>query len=257
GDIILGDGPGVGDPRGRGRPFGAAARSGDGDLATAVVVCHAGRNPLGAWHSGRCGPHGIAQHMTGGCSSGTANPGRRLGGPSGPAGQDIPVVEADRDRGSRGCQEPRATLARKVSTARLKTSGSSRLAVWPVRGRTARPAVGMVRLSISAGSRQPSSSSPTRISTGTAIRASSPVSAYSEGRAAWTPRMVSALPSEEWPARASANSAQPRGFLFWNWTRAGPTAYRSATLAAPSAAKAAPVSTDSERKASARSGSAP
>ena len=36
--------------------------------------------------------------------------------------------------------------------------------------------------------------------------------------------MVRALPSEEWPASASANSAQPRGFLFWNWTRAGPTA---------------------------------
>jgi hypothetical protein len=36
------------------------------------------------------------------------------------------------------------------------------------------------------------------------------------------------------PASASANSAQPRWFLFWNWTRARPTAYRSAALAAPS-----------------------
>jgi hypothetical protein len=51
--------------------------------------------------------------------------------------------------------------------------------------------------------------------------------------------MVRALPREEWAASASANSAQPRGFLFWNWTRAGPAAYRSATFAAPSAANAA------------------
>ena len=69
--------------------------------------------------------------------------------------------------------------------------------------------------------------------------------------------MVSALPSEECPASAAANSAQPRGFLFWNWTRAGPAAYRSATFAAPSAANAAAVSMDSARKASARSGWAP
>jgi hypothetical protein len=67
----------------------------------------------------------------------------------------MPVVEAVRDLGSLACQEPRATLARKVSTARLKTSGSSRLAVCPMRGRTASAAVAMVRLSTSAGSRQP------------------------------------------------------------------------------------------------------
>src|SRR5580693_9174736 len=172
-------------------------------------------------------------------------------------GQLMPVVEAEQDRGSRGRHEPRATLDRKLSTARLKTSGSSRLAVWPVRGRTVRPAAGMVRLSISAGSRQPSSSSPTRTRTGAVMRASLSANAYSEGRPAWTPRMVRALPREEWPASALANSAQPRGFLFWNWTRAGPAAYRSATFAAPSAANAAAVSTDSARKASARSGSAP
>ena len=45
--------------------------------------------------------------------------------------QLIPVVEAERDRGSRQRQAPRVTLARNMSTARLKTSGSSRLAVWP------------------------------------------------------------------------------------------------------------------------------
>ncbi len=69
--------------------------------------------------------------------------------------------------------------------------------------------------------------------------------------------MVRALPSEDCPASAAANSAHPRGVLFWNWTRAGPIAYRSATFAAPSAANAAAVSTDSARKASARSGWAP
>ena len=142
----------------------------------------------------------------------------------------MPMVEAERDLGSRARQEPRATLPRNVSTARLNTSGSSRLAVWPVRGRTARPAVGMVRLSISAGSRQPSSSSPTSTRTGMATLASSSVRSYRDGRAACTPRMVRALPSEECPASAAANSAHPRGFLFWNWTRA----CRSHTVRRPS-----------------------
>ncbi len=57
-------------------------------------------------------------------------------------GQLMPVVEAERDRESRGCHAPQTTLARKLSGARLKTSGSSRLAVWPVRGKTTRPAAG-------------------------------------------------------------------------------------------------------------------
>src|SRR5262249_58272851 len=101
--------------------------------------------------------------------------------------------------------------------------------------------------------RQPASSSPARIRTGTLILARASVSAYNEGLAAWTPRMVRALPREEWPASAAANSAQPRGFLFWHWTVAGPTAYPSATLAAPSAAKAAAVRTYSARQAPNRS----
>ena len=154
-------------------------------------------------------------------------------------GTAAPVVDADTERGSRGRQAPRCTAARNRSTAALNTPGSSRLAVWPVRGRMARPADGMVRLSISAVSRQPSSSSPARISTGTATPASSSRSAYSDGRPACTPRMVSAEPSDECPASAAANSAQPRGFLFWNCTRAGPAAYHSATRAAPSRSKAA------------------
>src|SRR6266487_3103065 len=104
---------------------------------------------------------------------------------AGEGGQVMPVVEAERDLGSLACQEPRAALARNVSTASLKTSGSSRLAVWPVRGSTPRPAVGMVRLSMSAGSRQPSSSSPTRIRTGTLTVARASVSAYSEGLSVW------------------------------------------------------------------------
>ena len=82
----------------------------------------------------------------------------------------------------------------------------------------------MARLSIRAGSRQPSSSSPVMMSTGTRIPASSAASPYSEGRAAWTPRMVSAAPVAECPPSAAANWAQARGFLFWNWTRAGPAA---------------------------------
>jgi hypothetical protein len=46
------------------------------------------------------------------------------------------MVESETERGSREGQMPRATAARKRSTAWLNTSGSSRLAVWPVRGRT-------------------------------------------------------------------------------------------------------------------------
>src|SRR5262249_27214670 len=142
GDVVLGGRPGVGGTRGRDWPSLAATRSGDGDLTAAVMVCHAGQNSLGALRLGRCGPHGIAQHMTRGRSSGSANRNKKpeiWGAREArrPGGQLMPVVEAERDRGSRECQAPRATLARKVSTTRLKTSGSSRLAVWPVRGRTA------------------------------------------------------------------------------------------------------------------------
>jgi hypothetical protein len=82
GDLILGDRTGVGRARGRDRPVRAAARPGERDVAAVFArragtcltdVCHAGQNPLGARHIGRCGPHGIAQHMTGGGSSRTAN----------------------------------------------------------------------------------------------------------------------------------------------------------------------------------------
>ena len=69
--------------------------------------------------------------------------------------------------------------------------------------------------------------------------------------------MVSADPSAEWPASASANSAQPRGFLFWNCTRAGPRAYHRATAAAPSASNAAAIASHSARNAAWRSGAAP
>ena len=78
GDLVFGDGPGVGRALGRSRPGRAAARPGERDVAAAVFsrltgVGHAGQNPLGARHTGRCGPHGIAQHMSGGGSSRTAN----------------------------------------------------------------------------------------------------------------------------------------------------------------------------------------
>ncbi len=69
--------------------------------------------------------------------------------------------------------------------------------------------------------------------------------------------MVSAEPSDECPASAVANSAQPRGFLPWNWTRAGPAAYHSATRAAPSRSKAAAIASHSARNAAWRSGGAP
>ena len=158
----------------------------------------------------------------------------------------VPLVEADRDRGSRGRQAPRSTAARNRSTAASKASGSSRLAVWPVRGRMASPAEGMVRLSISAGSRHPSSSSPTISSTGVGTAAARPQPVQRRpGRlhAAHGERR----PRAECRASAAANSAQPRGFLFWNCTRAGPTAYRAATRCAPSVSKAAAVASHSAR----------
>src|SRR5450756_943501 len=77
-----------------------------------------------------------------------------------------PVIESDIARGSRRRHPPLSTAVRKAPTARLKASGSSRFAVWPVRGRITRPDMGMVRLSMSEGSRLPSSSSPASTSTG-------------------------------------------------------------------------------------------
>ena len=69
--------------------------------------------------------------------------------------------------------------------------------------------------------------------------------------------MVSAEPSAECPASASANSAQPRGFLFWNCTRAGPTAYQRATCSDPSFSNATAIASHSARNAAWRSGAAP
>jgi len=72
-------------------------------------------------------------------------------------------------------QRPLSTVQRNSCTIRLNRSGSSRLHTCPVRGRTTRPADGIVRLSRRSGSRQPSSSSPVTISVGTCSRRKSSV----------------------------------------------------------------------------------
>ena len=110
-----------------------------------------------------------------------------------------------------------------MNTWRLNSSGSSMLMVCPEQGITARPEPGMARFIISAGSRQGSSSSPTIRSTVGAPRLFIPSGV--EGR----PGGLHAAHGERGPepgmlGQPAANSAQPRGFLFWNCTRVGPTA---------------------------------
>jgi hypothetical protein len=87
--------------------------------------------------------------------------------------------------------------------------------MWPVRRRTTRPAAGMLRLSISAGSGQPF------VLVGDQQDRSLHLGQFLgervEGRAAdLDAARGQGAASEECPASASANSAQPRGFLFWN-----------------------------------------
>src|SRR5260370_3654320 len=135
-----------------------------------------------------------------------------------------PRIEPVTERGSRRGQRPLSTWWRKSAQVRLKRSGSSRFTACPVFGKTTSAAVGIVRFINRPGSRHGSSSSPVMIRVGTSRLRMRSVRSHSEGRRAWTPRIVFAEPKVECSARLAANSAQPRGSLFWNWTREGPIA---------------------------------
>ena len=130
------------------------------------------------------------------------------------------------------------------------------LIVWPDQGSTTSPEVAMLRFMSSAGSRQGSSSSPVRISVGVSIFSMPSTSSQSDGRFICTPRMVSAWPFDEPSRNCCANSAQPRGSLFWNCTRVGPRAYLRAASAQFASNEAAAAS-HSARNLSFLSGSAP
>src|SRR5437868_8594923 len=133
-----------------------------------------------------------------------------------------PRIEPVTERGSRRGQRPLSTWWKKSAQVRLKRSGSSRLTACPVLGKTTSAAVGIVRFINSPGSRHGSSSSPVMIRVGTLRLRMRSVRSHSEGRRACTPRIVFAEPNVECSARWAANSAQPRGSLFWNCTREGP-----------------------------------
>src|SRR5580693_4781451 len=135
-----------------------------------------------------------------------------------------PRIEPVTERGSRRGQRPLSTWWKKSAQVRLKRSGSSRFTACPVFGKTTSAAVGIVRFIKRPGSRQGSSSSPVMTNVGTSRLCMPSVRSHSEGRRACTPRIVLAEPKVECSARCAANSAQPRGSLFWNWTRDGPIA---------------------------------
>src|SRR6516165_4751786 len=135
-----------------------------------------------------------------------------------------PRIEPVTERGSRRGQRPLSTWWKNSAQLRLNSPGSSRLSACPVLGKTMSAAVGIVRFISKPGSRQGSSSSPVMINVGTSSLPMWSVRSHSEGRRAWTPRIVFAEPNVECSARWAANSAQPRGSLFWNCTRVGPIA---------------------------------
>ena len=120
--------------------------------------------------------------------------------------------------------EAEASAKRFEELTIAKAAGSSRLTAWPVFGTTTRAALEIIRFINSAGSRHGQSSSPVMISVGVFIVFISSTTSYSDGRRFCTPRMVSAAPVLECCASCSANSCQPRGSLFWNCTRDGPSA---------------------------------
>src|SRR5262249_44361379 len=108
-----------------------------------------------------------------------------------PAGR---MAEPVCDAGFRRGQRPASTAVRKSSTARLKSSGSSRLMVWPALGITTRPEQGSLRFMKMAGSRHGSSSSPVMMSVGTSHFSMRSPSSKTDGRVIWMPRSVSAWP---------------------------------------------------------------
>src|SRR5438034_343074 len=80
----------------------------------------------------------------------------------------MPVIDALAVRGSRCGQRPLSTSARKSLTMRLNSPGASRLMAWPQFGITAKAAAGMFCFIKTPGIRQGQSSSPVRMSVGTA-----------------------------------------------------------------------------------------
>src|SRR3984893_10149270 len=133
-----------------------------------------------------------------------------------------PRIEPVTERGSRRGQRPLSTWWKNSSQLRLNRSGSSRLSACPVLGNTTSAAAGIVRFINRPGSRHGSSSSPVMINVGTSSLPMRSVRSHTQGRRPCTPRIVVAEPNVECSARWAANSAQPRGSLFWNWTRVGP-----------------------------------
>ena len=91
----------------------------------------------------------------------------------------------------------------------------------------------MCRFINNAGSKQGSSSSPVMINAGTWIDFICSTKSQSEGRIFCTPSKVLADPTGSCSAIWAANSAQPRGSLFWNCTRVGPMVYLRAASMGP------------------------